>query len=221
MPRKRSETRRASLTEEPIFHARVRRPDPATRGRPHQGPLTLGRATDNALGAYLRARREAIGRATWGWRPGPGVAHRGRAGRSSRRWRASERGSDRHPSAQMIGALADVLGLSPEERVHAHRMVKVVSNEVCIQAQEPSRTVRPTVLARLRRLEPTSALVVAPHCDVLACTDGFRRLAAPSWCASSPAIPGACTAFPVRGRADWVVGSVEWAGRSVGRGPVG
>jgi MmyB-like transcription regulator ligand binding domain len=58
-------------------------------------------------------------------------------------------------------------------------MVKVVSGEVCVQADPPSRTVRPTVLALLDRLEPTPALVVAPHCDVLACTAGFRRLAAP------------------------------------------
>jgi hypothetical protein len=79
----------------------------------------------------------------------------------------------------VIGALADVLGLTPEERVHVYRMVKVVSGDVCAQAQSPSHVVRPTVLALLDRLEPTPALVVAPHGDVLACTEGFRRLAVP------------------------------------------
>jgi transcriptional regulator with XRE-family HTH domain len=143
--------------------------------------------TDNALGAFLRARREAIRPAAVGLPTGsrrrtPGLRREELAvlsGISVEYLTRLERGSDRHPSAQVIGALADALGLSPEERVHVHRMVKAVSGEVCAQADPPPRTVRPTVLAMLERLEPTPALVVAPHCDVLACTDGFRRLAAP------------------------------------------
>jgi transcriptional regulator with XRE-family HTH domain len=143
--------------------------------------------TDNALGAFLRARREAISPADVALPPGsrrrtPGLRREelaSLAGVSVEYLTRLERGSDRRPSAQVIGALADVLGLSPDERVHVYRMVKVVSGEVCVQAQPASRTVRPTVLALLDRLEPTPALVVAPHCDVLACTDGFRRLAMP------------------------------------------
>jgi transcriptional regulator with XRE-family HTH domain len=143
--------------------------------------------TDNALGAFLRARREAIAPAEVGLPTGsrrrtPGLRREelaSLAGISVEYLTRLERGSDRRPSAQVIGALADVLGLSPEERVHVYRMVKVVSGEVCAQALPPSRTVRPTLLALLDRLEPTPALVVSPHCDVLACTDGFRRLAAP------------------------------------------
>lgn len=143
--------------------------------------------TDNALGAFLRARREATAPAAVGLPAGsrrrtPGLRREelaSLAGVSVEYLTRLERGSDRRPSTQVIGALADVLGLSPDERVHVYRMVKVVSGEVCVQAQPPSRTVRPTVLALLDRLEPAPALVVAPHCDVLACTDGFRRLAAP------------------------------------------
>jgi transcriptional regulator with XRE-family HTH domain len=143
--------------------------------------------TGNALGAFLRARREAIAPADVGLPTGsrrrtPGLRREelaSLAGISVEYLTRLERGSDRRPSTQVIGALADVLGLSPEERVHVYRMVKVVSGEVCVQAQPPSREVRPTVLDLLSRLEPTPALVVAPHCDVLACTDGFRRLAAP------------------------------------------
>jgi transcriptional regulator with XRE-family HTH domain len=143
--------------------------------------------TDNALGAFLRARREAIRPGDLGFPTGsrrrtPGLRREelaSRAAISVEYLTRLERGSDRRPSAQVIGALADALDLSPDERVHVYRMVKVVSGEVCAQAQPPSRTVRPTVLALLDRLEPTPALVVAPHCDVLAWTEGFRRLAAP------------------------------------------
>jgi len=139
------------------------------------------------LGAFLRARREAVSPAAVGLPSGsrrrtPGLRREELAmlaGISVEYLTRLERGSDRRPSTQVIGALADVLGLSPDERVHMYRMVKIVSGEVCVQAQPPSRTVRPTVLAVLDQLEPSPALVVAPHCDVLACTDGFRRLAAP------------------------------------------
>jgi transcriptional regulator with XRE-family HTH domain len=143
--------------------------------------------TDNALGAFLRARREAISPAALGLPTGsrrrtPGLRREelaSLAGISGEYLTRLERGSDRRPSTQVIGALADVLALSPEERVHVYRMVKAVTGDVCVQAQPPSPTVRPTVLALLDRLEPTPAFVGAPHGDVLACTDGFRRLAAP------------------------------------------
>jgi transcriptional regulator with XRE-family HTH domain len=143
--------------------------------------------TDNALGAFLRARREATSPAALGLPTGsrrrtPGLRREelaSLAGVSVEYLTRLERGSDRRPSTQVIGALADVLGLSAEERVHVYRMVKAVSGDVCVQAQPPSPTVRPTMLALLDRLGPTPAFVVAPHGDVLACTDGFRRLAAP------------------------------------------
>jgi transcriptional regulator with XRE-family HTH domain len=166
----------------PIASAGIR-----TIGRPRGGPPTLRRVTDNALGAFLRARREAISPAAVGLPTGsrrrtPGLRREelaSLAGISVEYLTRLERGSDRRPSAQVVGALADALDLSPDERVHVHRMVKVGSGEVCAQAHPPSRTVRPTVLALLDRLEPAPALVLAPHGDVLACTAGFRRLAAP------------------------------------------
>jgi transcriptional regulator with XRE-family HTH domain len=143
--------------------------------------------TDNALGAFLRARREAISPADVGLPTGsrrrtPGLRREelaSLAGLSVEYLTRLERGIDRRPSTQVIGALADVLGLSPEERVHVYRMVKVVSGDVCVQAHPLARAVRPTVLALLDRLDPTPALVLAPHGDVLASTAGFRRLAAP------------------------------------------
>ncbi|XVS66553.1 helix-turn-helix domain-containing protein [Actinosynnema sp. CA-299493] len=60
-----------------------------------------------------------------------------------------ERGRDRHPSAQVVGALADALRLSSHERVHLHRLVKA-GGAVCPAVADP----RP-VRALLDRLEPT------------------------------------------------------------------
>jgi transcriptional regulator with XRE-family HTH domain len=142
---------------------------------------------DNALGAFLRGRREAIAPTAVGLPVGsrrrtPGLRREelaALAGISVEYLTRLERGRDRHPSAQVVGALADALGLSPDERVHVHRMVKTADGQACPQATPPPRTVRPTVLALLDRLEPTPALVVDPQYDVLACTAGFRRLAGP------------------------------------------
>jgi transcriptional regulator with XRE-family HTH domain len=142
---------------------------------------------DNAMGAFLRARREAIapsdvGLPTGSRRRTPGLRREELAtlaGISVEYLTRLERGSDRGPSAQVLGALADALGLSPEERVHLHRMAKTSTGQPCAPSAPPPRTVRPTVLALLDRLQPTPALVVDAQCDVLACTAGFRLLAGP------------------------------------------
>ncbi|PXY32491.1 helix-turn-helix transcriptional regulator [Prauserella muralis] len=143
--------------------------------------------TDNALGRFLRARREAVTPADVGLAAGPrrrtpGL-RRGElaalAGISVEYLTRLERGSDRHPSAPVLGALADVLGLAPEERGHLHRLVKAGTGGACASAP-PQPTVRPTVRALLDRLEPTPALVTDARGDVLACTAGFSRLAAPA-----------------------------------------
>lgn len=170
---------------------------------------------DNALGAFLRARREALNPSAVGLPAGPRRRTPGlrreelaaRAGISVEYLTRLERGRDRRPSGQVLGALADALGLTPDERVHVHRMAKAADGQVCPQAAPPPRTVRPTVLALLDRLEPTPAVVLDPQCDVLACTGGFRRLADPTGLldAAEPNLarytftdPRARTAFP-----DW------------------
>ncbi|WP_433272244.1 helix-turn-helix domain-containing protein [Actinosynnema sp. CS-041913] len=139
---------------------------------------------DNALGSFLRARREAITPAEVGLPTGPrrrtpGL-RRGElaalAGVSVEYLTRLERGRDRHPSAQVLGALADALGFSPHERVHLHRLVKAGTTCSAVTAPRP---VRPTVRALLDRLEPTPAFVTDAHGDVLACTAGFRWLAEP------------------------------------------
>ncbi|GAB3476237.1 helix-turn-helix transcriptional regulator [Amycolatopsis cihanbeyliensis] len=142
---------------------------------------------DNALGGFLRARREAIAPSAAGFPSGPrrrtpGL-RRGElatlAGISVEYLTRLERGRDRHPSGQVLGALADALGLSPEERVHLHRLVKASDGGGCAQSAPPRPEPRPTVRALLDRMEPTPALIVDAQGDVLASNTGFRLLAGP------------------------------------------
>lgn len=142
---------------------------------------------DNALGGFLRARREAIAPSEVGLPAGtrrrtPGLRRAelaSLAGISVEYLTRLERGRDRHPSGQVLGALADALFLSTDERVHLYRLVKAGSDGACAETARPSQPLRSTVLALLDRLGSTPALVVDPAGDVLACTVGFRVLAAP------------------------------------------
>jgi transcriptional regulator with XRE-family HTH domain len=140
---------------------------------------------DNALGRFLRARREAITPAEVGLPAGdrrrtPGL-RRGeladRAGISVEYLTRLERGSDRYPSGQVLGALADALRLTPDERIHLYRLIKASNGGACQQSMPAAP--RPTVLALLDRLEPAPAFVVDTVGDVLAHTSGFHALAAP------------------------------------------
>jgi transcriptional regulator with XRE-family HTH domain len=142
---------------------------------------------DNALGGFVRARRESITPSEVGLPPGsrrrtPGL-RRGElaalAGISVEYLTRLERGRDRHPSGQVLGALADALRLSPDERVHLYRLVKANTSGTCELASAPPEPIRPTVRALLDRLDSTPALVVAAHGDVLAYTAGFAQLAGP------------------------------------------
>lgn len=171
----------------PRVTPREKRRESATGTLSRAAAARVGRMTDNALGRFLRARREAVTPADVGLPSGPrrrtpGLRRAelaGLAGISVEYLTRLERGSDRHPSAQVLGALADVLGLTPDERGHLHRLVKAGTGSACAFAAPPDRAVRPTVRALLGRLEPSPAFVADAQGDVLACTTGFRRLAAP------------------------------------------
>ena len=144
--------------------------------------------TDNALGRFLRARREATSPAAVGLPAGdrrrtPGL-RRGevaeRAGISVEYLTRLERGSDRYPSGQVLGALADALKFNDDERVHLYRLIKASSGGGACQQSTSVPAPRPTVLALLDRLEPAPALIVDAAGDVLAYTAGFRALATPT-----------------------------------------
>jgi transcriptional regulator with XRE-family HTH domain len=153
-------------------------------------PYTRLAMSDNELGAFLRTRREAVTPAEVGLPAGtrrrtPGLRRAELAtlaGISVDYLVRLEQGRDRHPSVQVLAALADVLRLSADERFHLRLLAKATGGEgrlLCPTAQPPVHSVRPTVLALLERLEPTPAVVLNGLSDVLAHTAGYARLAGP------------------------------------------
>jgi transcriptional regulator with XRE-family HTH domain len=144
--------------------------------------------SDNELGTYLRERREALAPSAVGLPTGPRRRTPGLrraelatlAGISVEYLTRMEQGRDRHPSTQVLGALADALRLATEERLRLRILAKAADGAfVCQEVRPPAVTVRPTVRALLERLEPTPACVVNRLGDVLAFTVGYERLAGP------------------------------------------
>lgn len=141
--------------------------------------------SDNQLGAFLRARREAVtpaqvGLPEGGRRRTPGLRRSELAtlaGVSVEYLARLEQGRDRHPSPAVLGALADALRMAPAERVHLRILSKSGDGAGCQAA--PADTVRPTVRTLLDRLEPTPAVLVNRLGDLLAWTGGYERLAGP------------------------------------------
>ena len=149
----------------------------------HRGSL----ASVSELGAFLRARRQAVAPAEVGL---PGGDRRRTLGlrRAELATLAGisvdylvrlEQGRDRHPSAQVLTALANALRFSFDERVHLTRLAKVTGGSVCELTAPPAGSVRPTVRAVLDRLEPAPAVVLNRLGDLLAYTSGFQRLVGP------------------------------------------
>ncbi|WP_238009087.1 helix-turn-helix domain-containing protein [Dactylosporangium sp. AC04546] len=142
---------------------------------------------DNELGLFLRARREAVrpadvGLPTGARRRTPGLRRAEvatLAGVSVEYVTRLEQGHDRHPSAQVLSALATALRLSVAERVHLHNLTKGSGGFTCRGPdRRAGRIVRPTVRALLDRLEPTPALLVNRLAEVVAYTEGYGRLMA-------------------------------------------
>jgi transcriptional regulator with XRE-family HTH domain len=145
--------------------------------------------SDNELGAFLRTRREALTPAEVGLPTGtrrrtPGLRRAELAtlaGISVDYLVRLEQGRDRHPSGQVLGALADALRLSADERFHLRLLTKVSAGDghLLCPASGPAQSVRPAVQALLDQLEPAPALVANRLNDVLAYTTGYARLARP------------------------------------------
>ncbi|MFI9584932.1 helix-turn-helix domain-containing protein [Streptomyces sp. NPDC052236] len=145
--------------------------------------------SDNELGMFLRIRREAVTPEDVGLPPGPRRRTPGLrrselatlAGVSVEYVTRLEQGRDRRPSASVLSALADVLGLTASERIHLHRLTKAADGGfTCMNgATPPTRAVRPTVRALLDRLEPAPAVLVNRLSELLAWTTTYERLAGP------------------------------------------
>lgn len=146
--------------------------------------------SDNDLSAFLRGRREAVtpaevGLPTGARRRTPGLRRAELAtlaGVSVEYLTRLEQGRDRHPSAQILGALADALRLSGPERMHLVMLSKASSGLglPCGAVEPPARSVRAGVRALLDRLEPAPAYVANRLGDVLAFTTGYELLAGPT-----------------------------------------
>ncbi|MEU6643942.1 helix-turn-helix transcriptional regulator [Saccharomonospora sp. NPDC046836] len=145
--------------------------------------------SDNELGAFMRSRREAVTPAEVGLRAGPRRRTPGLrraelatlAGVSVEYLTRLEQGRDRHPSPQVLGALADALRLSAHDRGLLRLAAKAAAGGglMCPTQEPPARTVQPTVAALLDRLEPTAAVLLNRLSDALAWTDGYARLVEP------------------------------------------
>ncbi|GLW21762.1 transcriptional regulator [Microbispora amethystogenes] len=146
--------------------------------------------SDNTLGEFLRAHREAVtpadvGLPGGGRRRTPGLRRSelaALAGISVEYLTRLEQGRDRHPSMPVLAALADALRLSADERLRLLNHYKAADGAgrlVGVCQRPPAQSVRPTVRALLDRLEPAPALVINRLGDVLAHTDGYERLTGP------------------------------------------
>src|SRR5947209_12485370 len=126
----------------------------------------------NALGDYLRARRdrvrpEEVGLIAGDRRRVPGLRREELAllaGISTDYYLRLEQGRDQHPSAQVLDALAEALQLDTEATAHLHRLARPTSR----RRARPRVERVPAGIAQLLGQLPLPALVTSKHMDVLA-----------------------------------------------------
>lgn len=143
---------------------------------------------ENELGTFLRARREAVKPADVGLPAGqrrrtPGLRRAELAllaDISVEYLTRLEQGRDRHPSMQVLAALANALQLSAGDRELLVRAAKAAGGNACpAQVSPPAWGVRSPVRLMLDSLEPTPAVVLNRLTDVLAHTFGYEQLVRP------------------------------------------
>jgi transcriptional regulator with XRE-family HTH domain len=143
---------------------------------------------DNPLGRFIREQRESVAPET------VGLPHGGRrrtpglrraelatlAGVSVDYLTRIEQGRDRHPSPEVLAAIADVLALDDERRRMLHHLGAVTrSTELCPESRPPERAVRPGLAALLDSLDPQPAVVHNRLGEVVASTLAWRRVMEP------------------------------------------
>ncbi|MFQ6392205.1 helix-turn-helix transcriptional regulator [Nocardia sp. KC 131] len=130
--------------------------------------------SDNRLGAYLRARRELVRPEEFGM---PGGNHRRvaglrreevalLAGMSADYYTRIEQGRDKHPSEQVVEALARVFALDEAGRAHLRELARPVVRRKRV-ARRPER-VGPGLLRLMQAWPNTPAMVLGRCLDVLA-----------------------------------------------------
>ena len=131
-------------------------------------------ATDNRIGQFLRARRERVrpedvGLPDFGRRRVPGLRREELAtlaGVSADYYVRLEQGRERHPSEQVIDALARALQLDDEATAHLHELARPAPRRR--RAARRTERVRPELLRMMEAWAHTPAMVTGRHLDVLA-----------------------------------------------------
>ncbi|MFI7002474.1 helix-turn-helix transcriptional regulator [Nocardia sp. NPDC050175] len=130
--------------------------------------------SDNRLGAFLRARRELVrpedfGMSGGGQRRVAGLRREEvamLAGMSADYYVRLEQGRDKHPSEQVVVALARVFALDEEGVAHLRELARPVVRRR--RAPQRPERVSPGLLALMEAWPNTPALVLGRHLDVLA-----------------------------------------------------
>jgi transcriptional regulator with XRE-family HTH domain len=139
------------------------------------------------LGAYLRARREAlhpadVGLVDNGRRRTPGLRREevaALAGVSIDYLIRLEQGRDTNPSASVLAALSVALQLGDGERTHLAKLAALEqSHELCPTATPLAADISPGVRHLLDELDSTPAFVVGGIGDVIAWNGPWERLVA-------------------------------------------
>ncbi|MFD7972417.1 helix-turn-helix transcriptional regulator [Streptomyces clavifer] len=127
----------------------------------------------NPLGEFLRARRELTspdraGQPWSGRRRTPGLRREEVAqlsGVSTDYYARLEQGREKHPSAQVVHALARALGLDTEETAHLHQLARTARGTV---RRGGGVSVGPSLLRLMDGWHHTPALILDHRLDVLA-----------------------------------------------------
>jgi transcriptional regulator with XRE-family HTH domain len=130
--------------------------------------------SDNRLGEFLRARRELtrpedLGFLDAGRRKVPGLRREEvamLAGVSTDYYVRLEQGRERHPSAQVLDALASALRLEDDARTHAHKLAQPVPRRAATAGRIEKAS--PNLVRLLEKWAHTPALVLGRYLDVLA-----------------------------------------------------